>query len=74
MLEVSAASGAAVTWKAVWMTLMVCCAVRQLLSCIQVSQSKGWGLVVGGGGGEALSNGRKILILHQCYIDNTTVA
>ncbi|CAN0077997.1 unnamed protein product [Ectocarpus sp. 8 AP-2014] len=22
-------------WKAVWMTLMICCAARQLLSCIQ---------------------------------------
>lgn len=32
-----AATGGAVTWKAVWMALMVCCAVRQLLSCIQVS-------------------------------------
>ncbi|CAM9952253.1 unnamed protein product [Pylaiella littoralis] len=31
----AAAGGAAVAWKAVWMALMVCCAVRQLLSCIQ---------------------------------------
>lgn len=26
----------AMAWKAVWMALMICCAARQLLSCIQV--------------------------------------
>eukprot|EP00903_Cladosiphon_okamuranus_P006717 g6555.t1 len=29
------AEGGAVAWKAVWMVLAVCCACRQLLSCIQ---------------------------------------
>lgn len=63
-LEGGTATGAAVTvtWKTVWMGLMVCCAVRQLLSCIQVSQSNGggsWWLVVGG-----LSNGHRSLSVH----------
>lgn len=35
-----AAAGGSVTWKAIWMALMVCCAVRQLLSCIQVSRAE----------------------------------
>lgn len=30
--------GFRVAWKAVWMGLMVCCAVRQLLTCIQVCE------------------------------------
>lgn len=29
-------TGVAMAWRAVWMTLMACCALRQLLSCIQV--------------------------------------
>lgn len=28
--------GGAVVWKTVWMILMICCACRQLLGCIQV--------------------------------------
>lgn len=55
-LEDLAAEGGAVTWKAIWMVLMVCCAVRQLLSCIQVSRVRGGeGGVVNGwfGGGDA---------------------
>ena len=35
----------AVAWKVVWMGLMVCCAARQLLSCIQVRQG-GWRLIM----------------------------
>lgn len=31
-----AGKGGAVLWKMVWMAFMVCCAVRQLLGCIQV--------------------------------------
>lgn len=42
----AAAGGAAVAWKAVWMALMVCCAVRQLLSCIQVREEREEGGVI----------------------------
>lgn len=36
----------AVAWKVVWMGLMVCCAARQLLSCIQVRDKGGWRLIM----------------------------